>query len=173
MSASKSGAEVALALGHELSDRESRSVRVWLSIGGVVRGSPVADRVLEPDLCWFAEMKLRREGFDLEGLRSMQTGIRRAAFDNLALPSHVLVVAYVAAPLSGHVTRRGRFGYARMRKQGPSDGLMLLADELLPGGIALVEPGVDHFFERSDQDLRTVAMLRVLLQRIADAPDAR
>jgi hypothetical protein len=165
VSASKSGAEVALALGRELTAAETRPVVAWLSIGGVVRGSPFADRMLEPDLCWIAEAQLRREGFDLEGLRSMRTTPRHAAFSALDLPAHVLVVSYIAAPLSSHITSRGDFGYARMRKHGPNDGLTLLIDELLPGALALVEPGVDHFFVDDDHDIRTVTLLRVLLEK--------
>jgi hypothetical protein len=165
VSASKSGAEVALALGRELDGVESRAVLAWLSIGGVVRGSPFADRMLEPDLCWIAEAKLRRRGFDLGGLLSMRTSTRLAAFETLELPAHVLYLAYVAAPLASHISKRGDFGYARMRKHGPNDGLTLLVDELLPGGLTLVEPGADHFFVGSDLDLRAVALLRVLLRR--------
>jgi hypothetical protein len=165
VSASKSGAEAALALGRELDADETRSVIAWLSVGGVVRGSPVADRVLEPDLCWLAELRFRREGYDLDGLRSMRTAEQRAAFDTLELPPHLLVVAYIAVPLSSDITRRARFGYARMRHDGPNDGLTLLVDELVPGGLALVEPGVDHFFVGSDIDVRTIALLRILLAR--------
>jgi hypothetical protein len=50
--------EVALALGQELEPSEAESVVGWLSIVGVVRGSPLADRVLEPDLCSFTKLKL-------------------------------------------------------------------------------------------------------------------
>jgi hypothetical protein len=73
VSASKSGAEVAQALGRELSHDESASVIGWVSIGGVVRGTPIADRVLEPELCWFTELKFGLEGFSLEGAKSMRT----------------------------------------------------------------------------------------------------
>jgi hypothetical protein len=45
----------------------------WLSIGGIMPGTPFADRVLEPDLCWLAGIQLGLEGFDFEGGRSMQT----------------------------------------------------------------------------------------------------
>jgi hypothetical protein len=73
VSASKSGEEVAIALGRELAASESDSVAGWLSIVGVLRGSPLADRGFEPDLCWLMQLSLGVEGFDLEGARSMRT----------------------------------------------------------------------------------------------------
>jgi len=167
VSASKSGAEVALALGRELRPDETRSVAAWLSIGGVVRGTPFADRVLEPDLCWFVRAQLRLQGFDLEGARSMRTDRAGAAFRTLAFPQHIEIVSYVAAPLSGHISERGDFGYARMRSHGPNDGLTLLADEIIPGGSTLLAPGVDHFFDHPDQPLWTAALFRVLVDRAA------
>ena len=162
VSASKGSAEVAVALGRELSVEDTRSIVGWLSIGGVVRGTPFADRVLEPDLCWFASLKLGLDGFDLDGAKSLQTGPARETFDSLHLPRHVPIVSYVAAPLSGHVTSRGAFGYARLRSSGPNDGLTLLADEVIPGASVLLAPAVDHFFQHESQDIWTVALLRVL-----------
>jgi hypothetical protein len=47
------------------------------------------------------------------------------------------------------------------------EGRPLPADlELLPGGLAIVEPGVDHYFDHPDRELRSLALLEVLLKRI-------
>jgi hypothetical protein len=166
VSASKSGAEVALALGRELKSSETESVVGWLSIVGVVRGSPLADRVLQPDLCWFAKLKLGLVGFDLEGAKSMQTSRARSVFDNLRFPPHIRTFAYVAIPLSGQISKRGSFGYGRMRELGPNDGLTLLSDELIPGAVPLLVPGVDHFLPE-DQDLWSTAVFRVFAAEVA------
>ncbi len=99
VSASKGGPEVARALGRELAPSEVSHVRAWLSIGGVLRGTPFADRVFLPDLCWLAQARLAWDGFDLEGARSVRTSRRRADFDTLTLPPHVHVVAFVPVPL--------------------------------------------------------------------------
>jgi hypothetical protein len=42
----------------------------------------------------------------------------------------------------------------------------MLVDQLLPGGLAIVEPGVDHYFDHPDRELRSLALLEVLLKRI-------
>jgi hypothetical protein len=166
VSASKSGAEVAQALGRELSHNESESVIGWVSIGGVVRGSPIADGVLKPDLCWFTELKFGLEGFDLEGAKSMRTDRAGRAFADLSFPAQVRIVSFVPAPLSGNITKRGGFGYACMRRLGPNDGMVLLADELIPTGAPFLAVGVDHFLEDADRDLWTAAMFRVLMKSL-------
>ena len=166
VSGSKSGAEVAIALGDILPDEETAHVLAWLSIGGVHQGSPFADWALNPTVCWFSQLNLGLQGFDLEGALSLQTARRRSHFARLRFPDHLLLVSYVPVPLSGGISDRGAFGYSRMRDLGPNDGLTMLVNQLLPGGLAIVEPGVDHYFDHPDRELRSLALLEVLLKRI-------
>jgi hypothetical protein len=112
VSASKSGPEVAQALGRELDQAASRSVVGWVSIGGVVRGSPIADRVLEPAFCWFTELKFGVEGFNLESAKSMRTNRAGKLFQDLLFPSHVRIVCFVPTPLSGDITQRANSAMA-------------------------------------------------------------
>ena len=169
VSASKSGAEIAVALGGILRPDETTHVRAWLSIGGVRRGSPFADWALNPTVCWISQLHLGLQGFDLDGARSLKTSRRRPHFANLRFPEHVLLVSYVPVPLSGDISNRGAFGYSRMRELGPNDGLTMLIDQLLPGGLTIVETGVDHFFDHPDRDVRSLALLEVLLKKISVA----
>jgi len=166
VSGSKSGAEVAIALGDILAPEETTHVLAWLSIGGVLQGSPFADWALNPSVRWFSQLNLGVQGFDLEGALSLQTTRRRPQFASLRFPDHLLLVSYVPVPLSGSVSDRGAFGYSRMRHLGPNDGLTMLVDQLLPGGLAIVEAGVDHYFDHPDRELRSLALLEVLLKRI-------
>jgi hypothetical protein len=168
VSASKSGPEVGVALGRLLEPDEVSHVLAWVSIGGVVRGSPLADTALEPRLCWFVESHFARQGFDLDGLASLQTSKRRAEADRMTFPDHLLRLSYIGVPLSGDVGKRARSTYRRLRHDGPNDGLTLLVDELIPGGLAIVEPGSDHYFKRPDQPQRTLALLTVVLTRIGE-----
>ena len=166
VSASKSGAEVAIALGDILAPEEATHVLAWLSIGGVHQGSPFADWALNPTVCWFSQLNLGVQGFDLEGALSLQTSRRRPHFASLRFPEHLLLVSYVPVPLSGGISDRGAFGYSRMRDLGPNDGLTMLVDQLLPGGLVIVEPGVDHYFDHPDRELRSLALVEVLLKRL-------
>ena len=65
-------------------------------------------------------------------------------------------------PLSGDIYGSVRSQYVRLRKGGPNDGLTLLADELLPNGIAVIEPGIDHFFAAPDIEIKSVALANVV-----------
>jgi hypothetical protein len=56
-----------------------------------------------------------------------------------------------------------------MRHLGPNDGLTMLVDQLLPGGLTIIEPGVDHYFDHPDRELRSLALLEVLLKRLGAA----
>lgn len=163
VSASKSGAEVAEALGKQLRADEAGHVTGWLSIVGAVRGSPLADRVLEPDLCWLAETELAAEGFDLGGLRSLRASTARRTFEGLRFPQHIRIFSVVAVPLSGQISDRGAFGYSLMRNLGPNDGLTLLSDELIPGAVPLLLTGKDHFLGPDDQRAWSTAIFRTLM----------
>jgi hypothetical protein len=55
-----------------------------------------------------------------------------------------------------------RSRHVRLRKGGPNDGLTLLADELLPNGIAVIEPGIDHFYAAPDIEVKSVALANVV-----------
>jgi hypothetical protein len=173
VSASKSGAEVALALGRELSPPDASRVVGWLSIVGTVRGSPLADQALDSALCPLIRAQLAFEGFDLEGLRSMQAASIRPAFDALRFPANVRMFSLIAVPLSGQVSERAAFTYNRLRQLGPNDGLTLLADELLPGSVPLVLPGADHFLGPEDQRIWSTALFRVLLRELPKEQDRR
>lgn len=167
-SASKSSAEVALALGDLLMPSETAQVVAWLSVGGVLRGSPMADRAFCWDLYLFTWLKFLFDGYGLEGLKSMQVECLDARFEQLRLPEHILYLSYIGVPLSGDVGPRAQFIYRCLRSKGPNDGLTLLLDQLLPGKFALLEPGVDHFFNVPDRNRRTEAMLRTVLRMVEE-----
>jgi len=52
VSTSKAGPETALALGRILRPDETTFVRAWLSVGGLIRGTPLADRVTTWPKSW-------------------------------------------------------------------------------------------------------------------------
>lgn len=166
VSASKSGAEVALALGRELSTQDANRVVGWLSIVGAVRGSPLADSALDSALCPLIRVQLAFEGFDLAGLESMRATTARPAFEALRFPAHVRMFSLIAVPLSGQVSERASFTYGRLREFGPNDGLTLLADEMIPGSVPLVLPGADHYLGPEDQRIWSTALFRVLLAEL-------
>lgn len=167
VSASKSGPEVAMALA-SLGDEESAHIAAWVNIGGAVGGSPLADDNGEGLKCSVVKGILFVKGYTMDGLLSMKTERRRAAMRSARLPSGVFVLNYVPAPMGADVTKRGRDGYDHMKELGPNDGLILLADAVVPGGATVFEPGLDHFLVTDDIDVRTAALVALVDEATRD-----
>jgi hypothetical protein len=170
VSASKSGAEVALALGLALSRDECRAVVGWLSIVGVIQGSPLVDQVVQsPALYPMVRIGFALQGHGMDGMRSMSARLLRRAHQALSVPESIRKFALIAVPLSGQVSERAYSTYERLREFGPNDGLTLLADELMPGTVPLILPGTDHFLGPDDQRAWSTALFRVLLNELPQA----
>lgn len=159
ISASKSGAEVALALSQVLSPEESSRVVAWVNIVGALAGSPLADAALRPPVSWIARSVFWLRGWDFAGLTSMATARSRERLRGRRVPDSVAVVNVVAVPLSRTVGFKVWSGYQLLRRHGPNDGVVLLADTVWPGGINLVSVGPDHLFAPREDDTHSLALL--------------
>ncbi|MGH2393576.1 MAG: hypothetical protein ACRDGH_08795 [Candidatus Limnocylindria bacterium] len=162
VSTSKSGAEVALALSRLLAPEETACVAGWLNSGGALSGTPLADAALRPPASWFANLVLWFRGWDRAGLISMATGPSRERLDGARLPASIAVVNLVAVPMSGTVGGTLYGGYRVLRRYGPNDGVVLLADTVWPGGANLVALGSDHLFAALQEDNVGLALLRAV-----------
>jgi len=163
VSASKSGAEVAHALGVLLSPEETKSVRSWINIGGLLRGTPLADLALSFPKRWFVRLLFLVMGWKMSGLESITTMRSQARFRLIKMPDHVLVINYMAIPLSGHLTERAKKKYSVLRAYGPNDGLTLHLDGMMPGGFTIAELGLDHYYMDPEIDLKSVALASMVL----------
>jgi hypothetical protein len=166
VSTSKGGPEVALALGTLLPADALGHVRAWISVGGLLRGSPYADRWVGWPQSWLARLAFAFEGLRPDAIENLSTAVRRPAFDRVKLPEHVLTLQYVGVPLSGHIGDAVASRYEALRPLGPNDGLTLLADELIPGGIVVTDVGLDHFYRDAAIDLKALALACVVLAEL-------
>src|SRR5246127_3373574 len=162
ISASKGGPETALALGKVLEPIETSSVKAWLSLGGLIEGTLLADHVSGWPKSWLARIILRYSGIDPRSLPGMTTTASRERMKKIALPRHIFVLQFVGAPLSGDIASDVRHRYIELRKNGPNDGLTLLADELVPHGVSIIEPGLDHFYRDPEIDLKSLALANIV-----------
>jgi hypothetical protein len=159
VSASKGGPEVAHALGFLLAPEETRPVLAWINIGGLLRGSPLADLATSWPTSWIVPFYFGLEGLDPgESVASLTTSESEARLERQTIPPHVMLINFVGIPLSGHVSEAARFGYGRMRGLGPNDGLTPIIDELAHGGRTIVQIGLDHYYRDPALDLKTVAL---------------
>jgi len=167
VSASKGGPEAAFALGHLLEPHEARRVRAWINVGGLLRGTPLADRAFEWPTSWLARVYFMYKGWDMAGVASLTGRRSDTRLGQIRMPAHIFGVNYVGAPLSGQILPgRTTDNYRSMRHLGPNDGLTLLIDELALDGATLVEPGLDHYFLDPLIDLKTAALARVVIDRL-------
>jgi hypothetical protein len=163
VSASKAGPEVAYALAMLTAAEQAHNVKAWVNIGGVLRGSALADAAVRWPQCWYVSLFILR-GDSFAGVKSLTTARSAKRLAGAQLPERVLIVNYVGIPLSGQVSERARPGYVRLRKEGPNDGLTPIVDEILPGSVTIVELGLDHFYWHPEMPLRTVALARAVIQ---------
>ncbi|MCP4205248.1 MAG: hypothetical protein GY769_25335 [bacterium] len=159
VSASKGGPEVALALGRLLEREEARPVVAWINIGGLLGGSPLADRALRPSRWWLVKVALWWNNLKPDGVRSLRTLESRQRLADLSLPPDLPIINVVPVPLSGDVSRQAKGGYRKLRRLEPNDGLALLTDQILPGSRTLLLLGDDHFLTRQDSRALTLALL--------------
>jgi hypothetical protein len=165
-SSSKAGAEVAAALGERLDAHESRCVRLWVNISGILKGTPLADPVLHWPTRWLVKLSCLVRRVACESVLSMTTPRGEERFRRLRIPEHISVINYIGVPLSGGITERARRGYRKLRHLGPTDGLTLLLDEIVPGSATVFELGVDHYYADPEIDLKTVALTRTVLSHV-------
>jgi hypothetical protein len=161
VSASKSGAEAALALS-QLAPEEAAGVAAWVNIAGALRGTPLADSALIPPAKWLARGIFWLSRWDWAGLSSLATEPSRRRLAALQLSDTITVVNVVAVPVSGSVSYQVYPGYQVLVSHGPNDGVVLLADTVWPGGVNLVALGADHLFARQREDAYSLALLRAV-----------
>jgi hypothetical protein len=161
VSASKSGAEAALALS-QLTPEESTRVAAWVNIAGALGGTPLADKTLRVPARWLARGIFWASRWDWAGLTSLATEPRRQRLAGLQLPGSITVLNVVAVPVSGSVGYQVFSGYQVLISEGPNDGVVLLADTVWPGGVNLVALGADHLFAKWREDAYTLALLRAV-----------
>jgi len=161
VSASKSGAEAALALTG-LTPAESTCVVAWINIAGALGGTPLADAALRPPVKWLARGIFWVSGWSWDALESLATGPSRRRLDGRRMPETITVLNIVAVPVSGSVGYQVYGGYQVLRPHGPNDGVVLLADTVWPNGLNLVALGADHLFFRWREDAHVLALLRAI-----------
>ncbi|MGN6720402.1 MAG: hypothetical protein ACTHLX_23785 [Candidatus Binatia bacterium] len=151
VSASKSGAEVALALT-KLGPAQTRHVAAWINAVGALQGTPLVDDKVMPDI----EFLIGK--VDPAGAESMTTARGRQRFASFHVPRSVLVVNYFGIPTIGSISFLVRKGFFALRKYGPNDGVVLLSDMILPGGITIAQLGSDHIQINDNIDVAAVAL---------------
>jgi hypothetical protein len=167
VSASKGGLETAISIGQTMTAEELKSVSAWVSVGGILNGSPIADQYLKAPKCWFAVFMLWIKGYNIDVVRDISHSRRSKDFANYVFPNHIKIIHFVGVPLTSQVHKRIRGRYCSMQKIfGPNDGLTTIPDEITEQGIVISELGLDHYFKDENIDKKTLALACLVIKTI-------
>ena len=164
VSASKGGLETAVALGKVLKPEETKSIKAWISVGGILNGSPVADTYLCWPKCWIAEIGLMTVGQKISLVQDVSYKKRAAEFTAFNFPDNIKRIHFVGAPLSTQIHKRIKGNYCSIKKFGPNDGITPLMDEVSNNGIIVSELGLDHYYSSPAIDKKTIALALVVAE---------
>lgn len=159
VSASKGGPETALAL-HLLKQKNAvHNVAAWVNVGGVLRGTVLADKAATFPWNWFAKLFVLR-GKSLDGILSLKTTISSKRANSIGTIDSPLVINYVGIPMESHISDDAALGFRQMKDNGPNDGLTYIVDAIQDGenSVAIVEIGLDHYYKHQHIDIVTLAL---------------
>lgn len=166
ISASKGSLETAVAISELLDKQESENIKAWISVAGILRGSPIADYFLTPSKSSLSKFFLFTKGKRINTLQSMSYRERRKTFDNFTFPQHIKIIHYLAAPLASQIRHKIKNRYNYMLPLGPNDGIMPLADQICGKSFIISELGCDHYFKHPDIDVKSLSILLCCVKSI-------
>ena len=129
----------------------SRKLRLWVQVGGLVHGTPLADRILRS---WWQRGLMRaylaRYGGDLRLLRELTHATGSLLAAPFRVPDGLPVINVIACPLSSHLRGGLRRRHRRLAAGGPNDGSTLLRDAIVEPGFVYPIWGADHYFRHPE-----------------------
>jgi hypothetical protein len=169
VSLSKGGSDVKTALALPGGRPAFRQVTHWISLSGLVNGTPLVPWLFSSRLrvLWFRLLFWWRR-YDFTVLPELARGPGTPLDFALELPEHLRAIHVIGFPLREHLTNAlARRCHRRLAHHGPNDGAgILLADALSLPGLVYPVWGADHYLRPSGQDLRPLA--RKLLLHVRD-----
>lgn len=148
VSMSRGSAEVKWMLQSHLDAPYLDRMQGWISVCGIVSGTPLHERIYESRIQSALHRALARvNGIDTRLGAELQRS--NELWRPTQCPEHIQIVNIIAIPLSWHVTSSAMRRYRRICHLGPNDGVVLLGDYLNEPGLIYPVWGVDHFMRTS------------------------
>lgn len=146
VSLSKGAADVRVAL--ERTPELSRKLCLWVQVGGLVHGTPLADRILDsPWRRWLMRAYLARYRASPDLLSELAHAPGSLLATPFRAPEGLRVINVIACPLSSQLRGGLRRRHRRLAVQGPNDGSTLLRDAIVEPGLVYPVWGANHFFQ--------------------------
>lgn len=119
--ASSAGPAIHLALSDLLGEKELRSVKAWLNLGGILQGSPLIDYLQLRPQRWLFNLVAWFKGWDRDSIMSMATTQSRKRFEHLHIDADILILNYLGIPLSGQLSKYSKDKYPLLKADGPNE----------------------------------------------------
>lgn len=161
VSLSRGGAEIKCVLRDD--PAALGSVALWVSVGGILAGSPLVNWVRQRRVIdWLNHLVFRWRGRDYRCFTQLARGAAGSLAFDVGIPAHLQVIHVIGFPLRRHVTSRyARAWHRRFAPQGPNDGVMLLEDAIgFPGTIVPLWAADHYASDRWDFRLLVTGILR-------------
>jgi hypothetical protein len=157
-SVSKGGSDVKAALARPGAAEAFQHVVAWVSVCGILDGSPMVNWLLHRRVrLAFYRFLFRWRGYNFDVIRDLRYGPGAPLNGALRLPRRLEPIHVIGFPLSQHMTNRLTCTLRqRIAALGPNDGSILLADACRWPGVVLPVWGADHYL-RPSWELRTLA----------------
>jgi len=161
ISVSKGGLETAIAIGKLATPESISSVKAWINVGGILKGTPVADRWAKPFMRFWISCGLFWKGIkvNLSGLltdMSYKNGVER--YSTLKIPPEIYTVNLTSVPLEQQ-DKSTTF-------TSPNDRFSPLADAITENGTVVIEMGLDHYFSEIDLNIRMTSLLHYIVKQL-------
>ncbi|MCR9143295.1 MAG: hypothetical protein NXI24_13665 [bacterium] len=146
-SVSKGSSDIKVAVSKCGNEDYFKKVIGWYNIGGINKGSVLVN-ALNDDWTnkWEARTYFCLQGYDWEGMQSIRANEGAPLDFDVKLPPQILLINVVGVPTFRFVTNRARPFYEYLIRYGPNDGVSLLSDTFMPGGITWASWRNDHYF---------------------------
>ena len=159
ISVSKGGLETAIAFEMLATSQNYHSVKAWINVGGILKGTPVADRWARPFMRFWLANGLFWKGIkvNLKGLlNDMSYKLGKEKYKSIKIPPTINTINLIAVPLLQQ-QKKSIFS-------SPNDGFSPLADAITEDGLVVVEMGVNHFFKGVDLNSRMMVLLQYIVE---------
>lgn len=142
----------ALALRPELANQ----IHGWISVSGIISGTPMANWLLERKRLRPAFWLMRwKHSADIQAVRDLRSGnaerlpaLARRLCEEFA--AKIPIFHLVGFPLRRHLSCfRAKLWHRRFRRYGPNDSVVILEDLLDAPGVVVPVWGADHYLRSS------------------------
>ena len=169
ISVSKGGLETAIALGKLAPPDNLSSVKAWINVGGILKGSPIADHwgkpfmrfIMSNGLFWkrfWTSSDLRADVGGLTREMSYVNGVKK--YNEWSIPNQIKTISLIAAPLAREKVNR--------LFSAPNDGFSYLPDAMTENCAVVMEMGLNHFFNDVDLNVRMAVLLRYIVNLVTN-----